>query len=66
VVFDFFIIFACVHYFTTKNTNKMAEVENAGRKGYCLMFGLIGLFLFVILVIYIYNYNGKFLPGMIF
>lgn len=44
----------------------MAEVENAGRKGYCLMFGLIGLFLFVILLVYIYNYNGKFLPGMIF
>ena len=30
------------------------------------MFGLIGLFLFVILLVYIYNYNGKFLPGMIF
>lgn len=41
----------------------MAEVKDAGRKGYCLMFSLIGLFLFVILIIYVYNYNFKFLAG---
>jgi CHASE3 domain sensor protein len=39
------------------------EVKNAGRKGYCLMFILVGLLLFVILVVSIYQYNGKFLPA---
>ncbi len=39
----------------------MSEVENAGRKGYCLMFFLVFLFLFVILILYVYNYNFNFL-----
>jgi len=42
----------------------MADVQNAGRKGYCLMFGIIGLLLFVILIVYVYNYNFKFIPGI--
>jgi len=41
----------------------MSEVENAGRKGYCLMFGIIGFLLFLILVVYIYNYNFRLLGG---
>ncbi len=39
----------------------MSEVENAGRKGYCLMYFFIFLLLFVILVVGIYQYNFKFL-----
>lgn len=37
----------------------MSEIENAGRKGYCLMWFFIFLLLFVILVVAIYNYNFK-------
>ncbi len=39
----------------------MSEVENAGRKGYCLMYFFIFLLLFVILVVGIYQYNFKFI-----
>lgn len=39
----------------------MSEVENAGRKGYCLMYFFIFLLLFVILVVGVYQYNFKFL-----
>lgn len=39
----------------------MSEVENAGRKGYCLMYFFIFLLLFVVLVVGIYQYNFKFL-----
>jgi hypothetical protein len=37
----------------------MSEIENAGRKGYCLMWFIIFLLLFVILVVAVYNYNFK-------
>lgn len=37
----------------------MSEIENAGRKGYCLMWFFIFLLLFVILVVAVYNYNFK-------
>ena len=37
------------------------HIENAGKKGYCVMYGIIGVLLFVILLIYLYQYNGKFL-----
>lgn len=33
------------------------EIQNAGGKGYCLMYGFIGLFLFVVLVVSIYYRN---------
>lgn len=39
----------------------MDEIQNAGSKGYCLMWFFIFLFLFVILVVGIYQYNGRFL-----
>lgn len=39
----------------------MSEVENAGRKGYCLMWAIISFLLFVILVIAVYQWNFKFL-----
>ncbi|MDX1666026.1 MAG: hypothetical protein R3350_02305 [Saprospiraceae bacterium] len=39
----------------------MSEVDNAGKKGYCLLFFFISLFLFAILVIYVYNRNFEFL-----
>lgn len=38
------------------------EITNVGKKGYCLMWGIIGFLLFLVLVLYIYFYNGKFLP----
>jgi len=37
----------------------MSEIDNAGRKGYCLMWFFVFLFLFIILVLAIYNYNFK-------
>lgn len=37
----------------------MSEIENVGRKGYCLMWFFIFLLLFVILVVAVYNYNFK-------
>ncbi|WP_233752641.1 autophagy-related protein 27 [Flavilitoribacter nigricans] len=39
----------------------MSEIENAGNKGYCLMWFFIFLLLFVILVVGIYQYNGRFI-----
>jgi hypothetical protein len=35
----------------------MSEIENVGKKGYCLMYFAIGLLLFVLLVVWIYNRN---------
>lgn len=40
----------------------MSEVQNAGRKGYCLMYFLIFLFLFILLVVWIYNRNTAEVP----
>lgn len=40
----------------------MAEIENAGRKGYCLMSFIIFLILFVLLVVWIYNRNSAGVP----
>lgn len=37
------------------------HIENAGSKGYCMMYAIIGFLLFVVLVVAIYQYNGKFL-----
>ncbi len=41
----------------------MSEVQNAGKKGYCLLYFFLFLFLFVILVVSVYYYNQKFLPA---
>lgn len=39
----------------------MSEIENAGSKGYCLMWFFIFLLLFVILVVGVYQYNFRFI-----
>lgn len=38
----------------------MSEIENAGQKGYCLLYFFVGFFLFVLLLIYLYqrSYSG--------
>jgi hypothetical protein len=41
----------------------MSEVQNAGKKGYCLLYLFLFLLLFVILVVSVYYYNQKFLPA---
>ena len=64
-VFRFFI-HLCANIgksFLSPNREAMSEIDNAGNKGYCLMWFFIFLFLFVILVVGIYQYNGNFLPG---
>ncbi len=40
----------------------MSEVSNAGRKGYCLLIGILALLLFVILVVAIYYANFNNIP----
>lgn len=40
----------------------MAEIENVGKKGFCLMYLIVGIILFVILVIWIYNINFADVP----
>lgn len=40
----------------------MSEIQNAGKKGYCLLYFLLFLLLFIILVVGIYKANFKFLP----
>lgn len=44
-----------------KNTSDMSEIDNAGSKGYCLLFFFVFFFLFVILMIYLYQRNFNFL-----
>lgn len=39
----------------------MSEIENAGGKGYCLMWLIISFLLFIILVVAVYQWNFKFL-----
>ncbi len=40
----------------------MSEIENVGRKGYCLMYFLIFLFLFIMLLVWIYQRNFADVP----
>lgn len=40
----------------------MSDINNAGNKGYFLMWLFIFFLLFIILVVGIYQYNGRFLP----
>jgi hypothetical protein len=40
----------------------MSEVENAGRKGYCVMYFFIFFLLFVAMLVYLYNRNADLLP----
>lgn len=42
----------------------MSEIQNVGRKGFCLMYFFIFLFLFIILVVWIYNRNADSLPEL--
>ena len=39
----------------------MSDIENAGRKGYCLLYFIVFLFLFILLLVYLYRYNFNFL-----
>lgn len=39
----------------------MSSIQNAGRKGFCLMYFFIFLILFIALWAFIYYYNGRFL-----
>lgn len=40
----------------------MSEIENAGQKGYCLLYFFIFFFFFVILLIYLYQRNFAGVP----
>lgn len=42
----------------------MADVSNAGTKGYILLFGFIAFLLFVVLVTYVYYYNFNSIPAV--
>jgi len=33
------------------------QIEKAGKKGYCMMYGFIFFFLFILLILYVYWYN---------
>lgn len=39
----------------------MSEIQNAGKKGYCLLYFFIFLLLFISLVVWIYNSNFQLL-----
>jgi len=39
----------------------MSEIQNAGKKGYCLLYFFIFLLLFIALVVWIYNGNFQLL-----
>ena len=41
------------------------EIKNAGTKGYILLFGFLGLLLFVILVVSIYYANFNYIPEVV-
>ncbi len=60
-IFRFLSIFAAVTTITSKNIAMADEIKNAGSKGYCLLYGFIAFFLFIILVVSVYQYNFKFL-----
>lgn len=40
----------------------MSEIQNVGKKGYCLMYFLIFFFLFIVLLIYVYNRSSTGVP----
>ncbi|WP_421796379.1 hypothetical protein [Haliscomenobacter sp.] len=40
----------------------MSEIENVGRKGYCVMYFFIFFVLFIALLVYLYNRNFALLP----
>ncbi|MDZ4679529.1 MAG: hypothetical protein SH848_00170 [Saprospiraceae bacterium] len=39
----------------------MSDIQNVGRKGYCMLYFFLFFLLFTVLVIAVYKYNGKFL-----
>lgn len=39
----------------------MSEIQNAGKKGYCLLYFFLFLLLFIALVVWIYNSNFQLL-----
>jgi hypothetical protein len=40
----------------------MSEIENAGRKGYCMLYFFIFFFLFLAMLIYLYMGNNNGVP----
>jgi len=50
-------------FFAASNKLNMADqIENAGGKGYCLMYFVVGLLLFIAMVTFIYFRNFKDVP----
>lgn len=39
----------------------MSDIQNVGKKGYCMLYFFIFFLLFIILVVSVYKYNGNFL-----
>jgi hypothetical protein len=39
----------------------MSSIDNAGKKGYCMLYFFLFFLLFIILVVAVYQYNFKFL-----
>lgn len=39
----------------------MSEIENVGKKGYCMLYFFLFLILFIFLVVWIYNRNSELL-----
>jgi hypothetical protein len=40
----------------------MSEIENVGRKGYCVLYFFIFFMLFMAMLVYLYNRNADLLP----
>ncbi|HRD82920.1 MAG TPA: hypothetical protein PK198_25695 [Saprospiraceae bacterium] len=39
----------------------MSEIDNVGKKGYCMLYFFLFLILFIFLVVWIYNRNSELL-----
>jgi hypothetical protein len=40
----------------------MSDIENSGRKGYCMLYFFIFFLLFIAFLVYLYNGNNNGLP----
>ncbi|MFZ4559000.1 MAG: hypothetical protein ACOYOD_02295 [Saprospiraceae bacterium] len=43
----------------------MSEIQNVGKKGYCMLSLIVGLLLFVFLLIYLYQRNFSGVPEVL-
>jgi len=48
-------------FHTCSKTPVMSDIQNVGKKGYCMLYFFIFFLLFIVLVISVYKYNGNFL-----